>query len=71
MRLVSLPSSCENVKSHISHKSPMSNFLKSNSVDLNFFTCKERQTDGMATNTPQMVEITGGNLPLMVLEVEV
>jgi len=49
----------------------MSNFVKINSVDLNFFTCKERQTDGTAANMPQMVEITGGSLPLMVLEVEV
>lgn len=71
MRLEALPSSYENVKSHISHKSPMSNFVKINSVDLNFFTCKERQTDGTAANMPQMVEITGGSLPLMVLEVEV
>jgi len=59
------------LKSHISHKSPMSNFVKISSVDLNFFTCKERQTDGTVANMPQMVEITGGSLPLMVLAVEV
>jgi len=49
----------------------MSNFVKINSVDLNFFTHKERQTDGTVANTPQMVEITEESLPLMVLVVEV
>jgi len=49
----------------------MSNFVKNNSVDLNFFICKETQTDGTVENMPQMVEITGRSLPLMVLAVEV